>query len=209
MASRPGPRFSRPTRCSPPWMIPRCIAAWARSSPSALRAVCAKRASVPRSRAVGPAGSAAAHRLSVRRFQPARHVAAARGRDWKRMTANAFEVFAYDYSPEDATPIRARMRAAFEHFVSLGDQPPAACAALIAADDIDILVDLKGYTERSRSEIMVLRAGPRAGTVPRLCRHAGRRLDRLCHRRRLRAARGPAGQLDRARGAHAGELLSQ
>jgi predicted O-linked N-acetylglucosamine transferase (SPINDLY family) len=72
----------------------------------------------------------------------------------------AFEVFAYDYSPEDGTPTRARMRGAFEHFVSLGDFPPAACAALIAADEIDILVDLKGYTERSRSEIMVLRPAP-------------------------------------------------
>ncbi len=72
----------------------------------------------------------------------------------------AFEVFAYDYSPEDGTPMRARMRAAFEHFVSLGDQPPTACAALIAADEIDILIDLKGYTERSRTEIMVLRPAP-------------------------------------------------
>jgi predicted O-linked N-acetylglucosamine transferase (SPINDLY family) len=73
---------------------------------------------------------------------------------------SAFEVFAYDYSPEDGTPMRARMKAAFEHFVVLGDQPPAACAALIAADEIDILVDLKGYTERSRSEILVLRPAP-------------------------------------------------
>ena len=71
-----------------------------------------------------------------------------------------FEVFAYDYSPEDGTAMRARMRAAFEHFVVLGDQPPAACAALIAADGIDILVDLKGYTERSRTEILVLRPAP-------------------------------------------------
>ncbi len=71
-----------------------------------------------------------------------------------------FEVFAYDHSQEDGSPMRARMRAAFEHFVQLGDEPPAVCAARIAADGIDILVDLKGYTERSRTEIFVLRPAP-------------------------------------------------
>jgi predicted O-linked N-acetylglucosamine transferase (SPINDLY family) len=71
-----------------------------------------------------------------------------------------FEITAYDYSPEDGTPIRARMRAAFEHFVSIGNEGPAASAARIAADEIDVLVDLKGYTERTRSEIMALRPAP-------------------------------------------------
>lgn len=71
-----------------------------------------------------------------------------------------FEIYAYDYSPEDGTAIRARMRAAFEHFVPLGNEGPAASAARIAADEIDVLVDLKGYTERTRSEIMALRPAP-------------------------------------------------
>jgi predicted O-linked N-acetylglucosamine transferase (SPINDLY family) len=72
----------------------------------------------------------------------------------------AFEVTAYDYSPEDNTPTRARMVAAFEHFVRIGNDSPSAAAARIAADEIDILVDLKGYTERTRTEIMVLRPAP-------------------------------------------------
>jgi predicted O-linked N-acetylglucosamine transferase (SPINDLY family) len=71
-----------------------------------------------------------------------------------------FEVFAYDYSAEDGSATRARMRAAFEHFVSIGQDGPVAAAARIAADGIDVLVDLKGYTERSRSEIFVLRPAP-------------------------------------------------
>ena len=125
---------------------------------SALRAVCATRER-PAPRAVGPAG----RRLRIGYLcgdfnQHATSLLLAGVLE--AHDRSGFEVFAYDYSPEDATPIRARMRAAFEHFVSLGDQPPAACAALIAADDIDILVDLKGYTERSRSEIMVLRPAP-------------------------------------------------
>jgi predicted O-linked N-acetylglucosamine transferase (SPINDLY family) len=73
---------------------------------------------------------------------------------------DAFELFAYDYSPEDGSPTRARLVAAFEHFVRLGDESPSASAARIAADDIDILVDLKGYTERSRTEILTLRPAP-------------------------------------------------
>jgi predicted O-linked N-acetylglucosamine transferase (SPINDLY family) len=72
----------------------------------------------------------------------------------------AFELFAYDYSPDDGSPMRARIVAAFEHFVPLGEESPSATAARIAADEIDILVDLKGYTERSRTELLVLRPAP-------------------------------------------------
>jgi predicted O-linked N-acetylglucosamine transferase (SPINDLY family) len=72
----------------------------------------------------------------------------------------AFEIFAYDYSAEDGSPTRARLVAAFEHFVRLGEESPSASAARIAADEIDILVDLKSYTERSRTEILVLRPAP-------------------------------------------------
>jgi predicted O-linked N-acetylglucosamine transferase (SPINDLY family) len=71
-----------------------------------------------------------------------------------------FEITAYDYSAEDGSPMRARMRGAFEHFVSLTAEGPASSAARIAADEIDVLVDLKGYTERTRTEIMALRPAP-------------------------------------------------
>jgi len=71
-----------------------------------------------------------------------------------------FEFFAYDYSAEDGSEIRARVKAAFEHFVSIETDGPAAAAARIAADEIDVLVDLKGYTERTRTEIMALRPAP-------------------------------------------------
>jgi predicted O-linked N-acetylglucosamine transferase (SPINDLY family) len=72
----------------------------------------------------------------------------------------AFEIFAYDYSAEDGSPTRARLIAAFEHFVRMAELPPAESAARIAADEIDILIDLKGYTERSRTDIMALRPAP-------------------------------------------------
>jgi protein O-GlcNAc transferase len=71
-----------------------------------------------------------------------------------------FEVTAYDYSVEDNSPIRARIKAAFEHWVDIAQEGPITAAQRIAADEIDILVDLKGYTERTRSEIVALRPAP-------------------------------------------------
>ncbi len=71
-----------------------------------------------------------------------------------------FEVFAYDYSAEDGSATRAKMKTVFEHFRIIEKEGPANAAARIAADGIDILVDLKGYTERTRSEIVALRPAP-------------------------------------------------
>ena len=71
-----------------------------------------------------------------------------------------FEIFAYDYSVDDQSPLRARVVAACEHMVDLGSEPPLASAARIAADEIDILVDLKGYSDRTRTEILALRPAP-------------------------------------------------
>ncbi len=71
-----------------------------------------------------------------------------------------FEVFAYDYSIEDGSATRAKMKTVFEHFRIIEKEGPSNAAARIAADGIDILVDLKGYTERTRSEIVALRPAP-------------------------------------------------
>lgn len=71
-----------------------------------------------------------------------------------------FEITAYDYSAEDGSPIRARIKAAFEHWAAISTEGPVTAARRIAADGIDILIDLKGYTERTRTEIMALRPAP-------------------------------------------------
>ena len=64
--------------------------------------------------------------------------------------ASRFEVFAYSHGPDDASPTRHRLRAAFEHFIEIGDLDHAAAARRIREDGIDILVDLKGYTRHAR-----------------------------------------------------------
>jgi predicted O-linked N-acetylglucosamine transferase (SPINDLY family) len=52
------------------------------------------------------------------------------------------------------------MTNAFEHFIRIGNEGPVATAARIAADEIDILVDMKGYTENTRTELLALRPAP-------------------------------------------------
>jgi protein O-GlcNAc transferase len=71
-----------------------------------------------------------------------------------------FRVVGYSYGRDDGSPMRARLQRAFERFVDLEALPHADAAAAIHADGIDILVDLKGYTTNTRSEIMALRPAP-------------------------------------------------
>lgn len=71
-----------------------------------------------------------------------------------------FEVFAYSWGPDDASPMRQRLQAAFEHFVEIGSLSHLEAAQRISDDRIDILVDLKGYTRDARPEILALRPSP-------------------------------------------------
>lgn len=71
-----------------------------------------------------------------------------------------FRIVGYSYGRDDGSPMRARLQRAFDRFVDLEALPHADAAAAIHADGIDILVDLKGYTANTRSEIMALRPAP-------------------------------------------------
>jgi protein O-GlcNAc transferase len=71
-----------------------------------------------------------------------------------------FEVFAYSTGPDDASAMRARIVAAVEHFIDIRDRRPARLAARIRADSLDVLVDLKGYTEGAPTAALALRPAP-------------------------------------------------
>ena len=71
-----------------------------------------------------------------------------------------FEVYAYSYGPDDASPMRARLRRGFDRFLDIAAVPPAEAARAIHQDGIDILVDLKGYTTHARPGIVALRPAP-------------------------------------------------
>jgi predicted O-linked N-acetylglucosamine transferase (SPINDLY family) len=71
-----------------------------------------------------------------------------------------FEVVAYSYGPDDGSPMRKRLVRAFERFEDIASLSHAAAAASIHAQGVDILVDLKGYTQHARTEIVALRPAP-------------------------------------------------
>ena len=72
----------------------------------------------------------------------------------------AFEIIAYSYGRPDASPMRRRLQSACARFVEIGAQSDQEAAAGIHADGVDILVDLKGYTQHARTAILTYRPAP-------------------------------------------------
>jgi predicted O-linked N-acetylglucosamine transferase (SPINDLY family) len=71
-----------------------------------------------------------------------------------------FEVFGYCSSPEDGSPIRARVIRSFDHYRRIRDLPDAQAAQLIRNDEIDVLIDLNGLTAGVRPQILRCRPAP-------------------------------------------------
>src|SRR6185503_16310007 len=67
---------------------------------------------------------------------------------------------AYSHGPEDNSPIRMRLRRAFDRFLDIAPLSHADAAKAIHAAGTDILVDLKGYTHGARTGISALRPAP-------------------------------------------------
>jgi protein O-GlcNAc transferase len=70
---------------------------------------------------------------------------------------NQFEIIAYSYGKDDETPARKRLEKAFDHFMDIANLNDIDAAKKIRADEIDILVDLTGYTQSSRTGIVALK----------------------------------------------------
>ena len=71
-----------------------------------------------------------------------------------------FETHAYSYSADDQTPARKRLESAFDHFVDIREMNDKVAASKIYHDKIDILVDLTGYTQSSRTGLVALKPAP-------------------------------------------------
>jgi predicted O-linked N-acetylglucosamine transferase (SPINDLY family) len=71
-----------------------------------------------------------------------------------------FEVFALSSGAAATGAMRARLVAAFEHFVDVSERNDRDLAALIRSLEIDIVVDLNGHTMGSRTAALAHRPAP-------------------------------------------------
>lgn len=78
----------------------------------------------------------------------------------ERHDRTRFEIYAFSLGLSDNTPLRARLEAGFDHFIEVADLTDSDIAARMAAEDIDIAVDLKGYTKDCRPRIFAYRPAP-------------------------------------------------
>lgn len=71
-----------------------------------------------------------------------------------------FEVYAFSWSREDGSPIRARVVKAMDHYIRIDALTDEQAARTIRAHEIDILVDLHGLTLGARPNILAFRPAP-------------------------------------------------
>jgi len=71
-----------------------------------------------------------------------------------------FETFAFSFGPETGDAMRARLRGAFHTFLDVRGKTDRDIAALARDYNMDIAVDLAGYTSDARTGIFAARAAP-------------------------------------------------
>jgi protein O-GlcNAc transferase len=71
-----------------------------------------------------------------------------------------FEVTAFSIGADDGSDIRRRLIGAFDGFIDCQNLSDAEVADRIRQAEIDVLVDLKGFTEGAREDIFALRPSP-------------------------------------------------
>jgi predicted O-linked N-acetylglucosamine transferase (SPINDLY family) len=74
--------------------------------------------------------------------------------------ATRFETTAVSFGPETNDPMRERLRRAFPRFLDVRDRSDRDVANALRELEIDIAVDLKGFTANSRTGIFAFRAAP-------------------------------------------------
>jgi predicted O-linked N-acetylglucosamine transferase (SPINDLY family) len=79
---------------------------------------------------------------------------------FERHDRSRFEVYGYCASPDDGSPIRVRVVAAFDRYISVRAMTDEAAARRIRDDEIDILIDLNGLTSGGRLQILRWKPAP-------------------------------------------------
>jgi protein O-GlcNAc transferase len=74
--------------------------------------------------------------------------------------AARFDVTAVSFGPETGDPMRERLRRAFPRFLDVRERSDRDVARTLRELEIDIAIDLKGFTAGSRAGIVAFRAAP-------------------------------------------------
>ncbi len=71
-----------------------------------------------------------------------------------------FETIALSFGPDSAGEMRTRLEAAFDRFIDIRPKSDREVAAMMRALEVDIAVDLNGFTADARTGIFALRPAP-------------------------------------------------
>jgi len=79
---------------------------------------------------------------------------------FERHDRSRFELTGLSFGPQQDSPLRHRIEGAFEHFIDGRDKSEREIAELVRAREIDIAVDLMGFTKNNRLSILARRPAP-------------------------------------------------
>jgi protein O-GlcNAc transferase len=68
-----------------------------------------------------------------------------------------FEIVAHDFAPPSADAQRRRLEAAFDRMIPVGQLSDRAAAERIASDDVDVVIDINGWTTGHRAAVLAHR----------------------------------------------------
>jgi protein O-GlcNAc transferase len=71
-----------------------------------------------------------------------------------------FEITALSFGPDQDSDIRRRLKQSFEHFIEVRSRSDQEIAELLRRLEIDIAVDLKGFTQDARPNVFARRPAP-------------------------------------------------
>jgi protein O-GlcNAc transferase len=71
-----------------------------------------------------------------------------------------FKVLGVSIGPNDGSDIRRRLEGGFDHFIDAATLSPDETALRIRAEEVDILIDLTGFTQNARPQIAASRPAP-------------------------------------------------
>ena len=79
---------------------------------------------------------------------------------FERHDKSRFETIAISLGVDDGSRLRARMKSAFDHFIDVRGQGSLQIARLMREMEVDIAIDLAGYTSDARTDIFSYRPAP-------------------------------------------------